>query len=391
MRILWISQASFANTVSVTDRIEVPRYLQQFGHRVRMIVASDQSRVEQPDWCEEVWYVGVPHKRGRQLPSFLWQLTRLLPSALSRFLPDVVVCDYSSVPGVLPLAKSSAHRNIPFVLDVRTCPTNLRGLGGVWRQSQYQLGIRLAHRYFQGITVITPRLRREISDQFGIDPARIGQWSSGASVDLFDPARVKAVSRAQFGLQDRFVVMYHGVFRPDRGIEETILAVSKLAGAGYPIGLFILGDGPLSARLAEAVRNESAESYITIHEAVAYRNVPSYVALSDIGVNVPNPRVAWWQPQSFLKVMEYLSMERPVILSDIEAHRDVAPSTCAEYVSDNAPGTIASAILKLYRQRDDLARRGKIGRQVVLERFTWASQAHKMEDYLLGVVRHPQQ
>jgi glycosyltransferase involved in cell wall biosynthesis len=80
-------------------------------------------------------------------------------------------------------------------------------------------------------------------------------------------------------------------------------------------------------------------------------------------------------------------MERSIVLSDIEAHREIVPVACAEYVNNNDPDTVAAAILNLYNQRGSLSNRGRIGRMTIKGHFTWEIQARKFEQYLLDVLK----
>ena len=391
MKVLWINQTSINQCISNTSRIEVPKFLKNFGHQVVMVVPEvGWRRSSRISWWDKVHVIRVPFPRF-QIPFFLIQLFFLLPFLLRVYQPDVVITDYPSVPAVALLAFGARLKmlKLRFILDVRSCPVQIVGFGGEWRRFQYFVSLTLAKYTYQGLTVITEELKREIVRDLKINPDLIGQWSSGASIELFNPEGVAEKSKAEFGLENRFVVMYHGTFRPERGIETAIKAVSNLARKGYPIGLFVLGDGPLLQTLNDVLRRSQADNCVVIHPPVDYEEVPSFIKMADIGINIPRVDIAWWKSQSFLKVMEYLSMEKPVVLSNIIAHQEVVGTQqpFVSFVNDNDIEDVEQAILHFYDLRQDIMKLGKNARQLICSQFTWENQARKLENYLLEETR----
>ena len=89
-----------------------------------------------------------------------------------------------------------------------------------------------------------------------------------------------------------------------------------------------------------------------------------------------------------LKLMEYLAVAKPVIVTRIEAFTEALRGSVAGiFIEDNRPASIAAAIRHAYEHRARLPDRGRSGRQVVEGRFTWDRQAAVLEAYLRkGVV-----
>ena len=109
--------------------------------------------------------------------------------------------------------------------------------------------------------------------------------------------------------------------------------------------------------------------------------------MADVGI-LPFPELMWWRVSCPLKLMEYLAMEKPVIVTDIEAHRHVLDGIhCGLFISSNRPADIAQGILKMYQNREQLGTIGKEGRIRVQDKYTWEAQTIKLEKYLYSIIK----
>jgi glycosyltransferase involved in cell wall biosynthesis len=107
--------------------------------------------------------------------------------------------------------------------------------------------------------------------------------------------------------------------------------------------------------------------------------------MCDVGI-IPLPDHPYWRFQSPLKLLEYLAMEKVVILTDIPAHRAViGEAKCGVYISAVNPTKIAGAIEYAYLNKGNLEEWGKMGRKIVKEKYTWEKVAMDLENYLLSI------
>jgi glycosyltransferase involved in cell wall biosynthesis len=274
-----------------------------------------------------------------------------------------------------------------FVLDIRSCPVDLTGARYSVSRGRYELAIRFAKRFYEGITVITELYRQDIASRFGINKNDIGVWSSGVSAQLFDPARVdrRRVESIQshLALDDRMVVMYHGVLSAFRGLQNAVKALAILRAEGHGnAALVFVGDGPAAAEITSLAEEHGASGAVKVVGSVPHEEVPSWIAACDAGI-LPFPRSKWWQMSSPLKLLEYLAMGKPVMLTDLPAHRAVmGDAKCAVYVEDSSPAAIARGFRALASQKGALPRIGKEGRAIVLEKFTWEKQVESLVGYV---------
>lgn len=279
----------------------------------------------------------------------------------------------------------SKTKKTRFVLDVRSIPVESAGFQGFLQKLWFNFSVHVAKRFFSGFTVITPLMKSDFCNDFQIDPKKVGIWTSGVSDDLFNPDNPtldKINLKKKYGLSEKFVVLYHGVFTATRGLPQTIESMKILSGTYPDIVFFLLGSGPIISSLKQLVENKGLEKNVIIRNPVEHVEVPKFIAMCDIGI-VPLPNHPYWRSQSPLKLLEYLAMEKVVVLTDIPAHRAVVnEAKCGIYLSSIKATEIAKAIEYAYLNKSHLDEWGKAGRKIVKQDYTWEKVAGDLEGYL---------
>jgi len=113
---------------------------------------------------------------------------------------------------------------------------------------------------------------------------------------------------------DVFLVMYHGGFIKERGIENLIRAIAKLEN----VAAIILGDGEFSyiQTLYDLVKQEGVENKVIFHPAVPNKVLWQYIGAVDLGVCIlsnSSKNHFYALPN---KLFENIQAETPVIGSD---------------------------------------------------------------------------
>jgi glycosyltransferase involved in cell wall biosynthesis len=272
-------------------------------------------------------------------------------------------------------------------MDVRTLPVDLSdNWRGRLRQRRFNNAVYIAFRYFDGLTMITEKMKTDLQKVTNNFEKEICVWSSGVDPNLFNPDNVSDV-RCELGLEDRFVIIYHGILSPNRGLQETIEAISKLRKSCPDIMLLLLGKGPAQNELEEWVRNLGLEDHVLIHPPVPLEEVPKYIKSAQVGI-LPFPDLNWWNTSSPIKLNEYIAMKKPVIVTDIEAHRVVLGNLkCAFYAPDNQPASLARCTKTVVDRKSELSALGEIARKKAIEHFTWEKQARKIKAYFQNLLR----
>jgi glycosyltransferase involved in cell wall biosynthesis len=298
---------------------------------------------------------------------------------------DVVVVREFNLIQCIPiwfLWRKILHRKWPkFVLDIRSLPADFPGF---WKRKQrkkrFDTAVRFAFRYFDGLTMITEKMKNDLQIKAKGFQKKICVWSSGVDPDLFKPKNgVDLLS--QPNLKNRFVIMYHGVLSPKRGLQQAIDAIANVRKNHPEILLFLLGTGIAQEELQSQVRNLGLDNHVLIHPPVPYENVPKYINSIQVGL-LPFPDLDSWNTSSPIKLYEYLAMGKPVIVTDIEAHRNsLGEFKSSFFIPDHQPESIVSGIEAVLKKKGELNALGKIARKKAIEEFTWDDQARRIKTY----------
>jgi glycosyltransferase involved in cell wall biosynthesis len=391
MYILFVTQSNYASAFQPGRRVELPKALSIQGHRVDLISACyswHKPEIQSASY-NQVHLITIGNTPYLMSAVYSIKLLSLLIKSLlfSSTKPDVIIADYASVWPSLPLALMVRLGliRVRFVLDVRSPPVETSVRRGMLKEIEYRSAILLAKMVFAGITVITPAVRDDIARRHRINPETIGVWSSGASPDTFNPSlTIRPADMDVF--MGKFVVMHHGILTRNRGLQQAVEALELLKNEYPDIVLLLVGEGEAKGEIQAMVTAKGLGSRVFIHDAVPYERMPDYISVADVGL-IPLPNIGWWRASSPQKLMEYLSMEKPVIVTDIPAHRGILmDADCAFYISSVEPDQIAVAIINAYQRRYGMRSMGKLGRDIVLKGYTWEAQANKLISFLNGLL-----
>ncbi len=389
MQILWLVNKEMDISTSRTVLIAMAEQLQRLGHQVTLL-----ARYRHKAWVlhenSHIIYLPSLNRRGLRSLTFLASLWTWLPLYLQRARPDVVIIDRPLlVWALLPwlLLSRLLWAPVRWVLDVRSAPIERRGLEGkLWNKS-YHIGLWFAGRLMHGWTTITPALSEQISRLGGIPKERIGIWSSGVDCSIFSPQGKHKPQDWPF--DEPFVIIYHGVVSTDRALDEVIKALGMIRDQVPDLSLFLLGDGHDRQALIDLTESLGLVSRVIFHEPVPYTSVPDYLASANVGL-VPLPDTPSYRVSSPLKLIEYLAMGKPVVITDIQAHRSIlrgrGDAIYVPCVSNGrpTPEALSHAMLQAYRQFANLSLSTE-NRRIVLEEYNWTVQAHRLEAYCLAL------
>lgn len=310
------------------------------------------------------------------------------PLKIIKMKPDFVIVEPGTATYCFWKPLLSLFMKLKVILDVRSTNVDTSGLRGFLKNSQSNISVRLAKNMFDGMTTITSAMKKEISEEFNLDPKSIGVWSDGVSIELFayeKSAPFGLELRKEFGLSDKFVIFYHGSLSLARGVLECVEAITRIKKEYPKVVLFFLGtcDKETLHAMKNLIKENGLQDRVIIHDPVDYEDVPKYIAMCDVGL-VPLPNIAIWRNQCPLKLLEYLAMERTVIVTDIPANREiVGDQKCGIYISSSYPIEIAKAIEFAYENREKLQEWGKLGRIIVARKYNWDRAAKDLETYLV--------
>jgi glycosyltransferase involved in cell wall biosynthesis len=384
-RIVWVTFLVLDAQLHKTSQFEILGNLAKRGYDTALIAIQSKSKFLNKK--KQVSVVAIPLRNIPIITSFVYGMLifLFLPLYIVFLNPDFIITQPTiPITSFISTFPISRIKRIKILMDIRTVPVQT-GLRGFLHDFLFTTSILVAKKFFDGITIITSSMKEEICRKYNLNPDLIGVWSSGVSPTLFNPETWIPYGleiRARLGLVSRFVVFYHGVLSPNRGLVETIEAIKLLRNEHPEVVLFLLGSGPLTPVLKELVEKDKLNSNVIIHDQVDYEDVPKYISMSDVGI-IPLPDLHYWRSQSPLKLLEYLAMEKVVINSDIPAHRDIiGEETCGIYIPLINSAEIAKSIIYALQNKNKLKNWGKIGRSIILTGYTWQIIASDLESYM---------
>ena len=387
-KILWIEPVRLDVDLYKSSLLGILDHLAKRGHSVSLI-AQRSKNLFRTETSVRVFSIPLRIIPAISQGLFAVILFFSLPYYIATIRPDFIIATPNvSILGIIPGLFISKLRKIRIVLDIRTTIVETWGFREFLKKFWFSTSILIAKKLFDGITIITPLMKKEVCNDFDINPDKVGVWTSGVSDALFNPensAFKKQDLRSNLGLTDKFVVFYHGVFTATRGLTETMAAIGILKDKYPNVVFFLLGTGPIVARLRALIHEEGLQNNVIIHKSVDQSEVPKFIGMSDVCI-VPLPNHPYWRHQSPLKLLECLAMEKVVILTDISAHRSiVGEARCGLYIPSINPMEIAQGIERAYISQKDLEEWGKIGRKIIQEKYTWEKVAGDLENYLLSI------
>jgi glycosyltransferase involved in cell wall biosynthesis len=387
IKILWISPVFLDFRIDSASRLEIMEQLVRRGHELFFIALRSKKSLNKSN--SQIKLFTIPLRKFSVISTLIFSiyLSVLLPLYLLKTRPKILVVESEIVAPVLVLSLPvRKFLGIKVVFDIRSPPVETKGFQGNLQIDAFNLSVVFARKFFDGITVLTPMMKKEISKNFSIGEENIVSWGSGVSTALFNPKNFNGLFfKQKWGLENKFVVFYHGSISQNRGIKETIEAMSIVKKLNPNIVLFIIGSGPYFDASIDLVKEKQLENFVLIEKAVSHDKIPEFIAFSNLCI-IPLPDHHYWRCQSPLKLLEYLSMEKVVLVSDIPAHKWILNNNpCGVFMPSISPKEIAQTILNAFKNRDYLEGWGKIGRKVVESNYTWEKIAKELDDYFTSL------
>jgi hypothetical protein len=186
-KILWISSLVLDQALHKTSQIEILKGLSELGHKTSLLGLYSKERFESKD--KNIDITAIPMRDISFLTSLMYTvlLFLYLPIHLAVSKVDFVIVEPQGplFLSLIPVRIFPKPRRPKIVLDIRSTPVDGTQSGAVI----FNIGIRMAKKLFDGMTIITPMMRNEVCNQFQIDPQTMGIWPSGVSTTLFNPEK----------------------------------------------------------------------------------------------------------------------------------------------------------------------------------------------------------
>ena len=171
------------------------------------------------------------------------------------------------------------------------------------------------------------------------------------------------------------VLGYVGVIGQQEGMDLLVMAIDHLIRRlGHAdLHVVIVGFGPTLAEVQADVAARGLQSHFTFTGPLYGDAMLAVLNAIDIGVS-PDPKNPMNDISTMNKVMEYMTLEKPLVQFDLVEGRASA-AEAALYARPNDPEDFAAKIAWLIDHPAEGTHMGKVGRARVLERLSWEHSA----------------
>ena len=383
MRILWIGPWQ-SDVLCQQVRGSMAKALHEAGNEVSTIVIGETGSWKTGGYDHVVYCPKPRHTFGKIMNQVRFALIA------SRYQGDTIVLGEKAahLAPWLSAVRRIRRRRWQLVLDIRTLPIPMASgvLARAFARS-FALRMGVAFRHVDAWMAITPRLRRAVESRVNTRDLPCLIWESAVDQGFLDQTDTVPAATIS-GCGHPVNVLYLGSLSRGRQMDLPIRAMAEFRQQLGPVGLHIVGSGDHVPALHRLIAELNVGDCVHLWPPVPYDQVGGVIRACDIGI-LPLADCDAWNTSSALKIYEYMGCGRPVLVSDIPAHRDVLyEQPFAFFMPEYSPRGFADALLRFTAIAPDARRRlGQAAREFVRNGHTWNHRARSITGFL--ATRHP--
>jgi len=172
------------------------------------------------------------------------------------------------------------------------------------------------------ITINESLKNRMVSN--GVDADKIDILYNGVDTNLFSPSStIRDSLRNKHNIKNEDIVLgYIGTLSNYEGIDYILECMKSLLDESYQIKFLIIGDGPYKTEIMNLVKKYKMEADVIYLDKMIHSNVVDYYNIIDIAV-YPKKKCDLCNSTSGSKVLEAMSMKKPVIVSNLDSFNEI--------------------------------------------------------------------
>ncbi|HWM89220.1 MAG TPA: glycosyltransferase family 4 protein [Thermoanaerobaculia bacterium] len=355
------------------------RALSQLSYEVDLLTYPVGRDVEIP----RVRYLRTPNPLGlRQVPiGFSLRKVALdlllLPELVKRLSTGQYACVHAVEEAAFLAVLLGRRFDVPVIYDMRSSlPEQLAG-HLAFRLPFVQAALLECERWLlrHADSVVSSSLLAQTVRERA-PKARLREWRHASALPTAAHSEAAAL-RAELRIGPlRPVVLYCGTFESAQGLPELLTAISHVL-AELPEATFVLvgamgsgGGTTIERGHADLVRKGS----LRVVKRQTWERLPAYLAMADV---VVSPRT--YGDNLPLKVFDYLTAGKPIVATDIPAHRSVLNEDRALLTGVWSP-ELARGIVRLLRDRPLASCLAANARSYAQEHFGWFEFVRSVRD-----------
>jgi len=359
---------------------ELAENLASLGHEVDLCVSRESS-----------WTDGRGIKRlcvhpiGGGPP--LRELLRVLSEARAfdpqgvyerRFLPRVSAC-------------VSLLRNVPSFVEINGLVDEEILLQGRSEQNLMPEALRnrvysAAFRRMAKVVTVTRNLGQQMRARYRIPESQVAVIENAANNELFRPLE-KGECRRLVGIDtDCYWICFEGGLYQWHGVETLVRALPLVRSQNVDAKLLIVGDGPCRNDLEALVHRLGMTDFVVFTGRQPYGRVPIYIGASDLGVGPFTRTRNAKNGSSAMKVYEYVSCGRPVVVSRLPGIEDwVESEALGRLVEPDDAHDLAAKICEVLQDAEFLRDIAIKGPAAVARTHSWSGVSAQLIQLFRGL------
>jgi len=166
----------------------------------------------------------------------------------------------------------------------------------------------------------------------------------------YPDSQIFAHSPKQLRVDNQFSLIYPGSLNQHQGLDIAIKAMSIVKDKIPDVHLHIYGDGPERENLKALIRDLKLDNIVLLHDPVSLPEIADRMASSDVGI-VPKRSDSFGNEAFSTKVMEFMAMGLPVVVSDTKIDQFYFNESLVIFFKAGDELDLAEKILSLYYNR----------------------------------------
>lgn len=365
----------------VVHVIEVCRNIHMLGHEVTLFVPNYGSYPENVPF--RIVYVPILQKRYLETISFainllLWLVIYIMKEGCDLIYENDVTYSLGGILCSKILFKKhfmNAHGFSPDEMEMG---------GHSWlRIKIVELFQRVNYGLSDGLFCVTPYIVEKVHQHYKVPKSKMVFIFNGVNEELCRPLNRKEVFDTLKLSPEKYYVGFIGYLYPWSGLETLIDAASRVVQEITNMNFIIVGHGTWGAHLKQITLKHRVQDYFIFTDYQPWRMIPLYCNAFDVGVTPYVGQKGVGRYRSSMKTLEYLASGTPVIITHAEGVSDIVEkSGCGIVIPPDDPDAFADAIIEVIRDSKRRKKMGEIGRQLVLDNYTWKHTAKHMMDFV---------
>ncbi|MBA7507586.1 N-acetyl-alpha-D-glucosaminyl L-malate synthase [subsurface metagenome] len=328
------------------------------GHEVRVITSLDESLSKET--IEDGFHI---HRISQQKLRFIGVISLWVKIfwLLKKINPDIVHAQSIGMGMPAFLAKKLLRK--PYVVWGRGSEVYLPWL---YKKPVSKLVLKSA----TAVIALTEDMKGEIQK---ICNREVSVIPNGIDLDRFQDLNPRTIREGLKVNSDERLILFVGGLKPTKGLEYLIQAMSSISQSEMKMKLLLVGQGEERDRLEQLAKNLGLSSYVKFVGEVPYKEVPEYMAASDVFVL---PSLSEGFPNVILEAM---ASGMPIVATRVGGLAEIIKDGDNGFlVEPGNPQQLAEKVLLILKDKELRERISRNNKEAAKE-YSWEGIVDRLE------------